>query len=69
MGGWALQQLWLFWIAPLIGAAIAGFTYKTVLGVKKANHPWLISPNRRAPPDNFRVQEFAFAASRIGKKS
>jgi aquaporin Z len=23
-GGWALQQLWLFWVAPLIGAALAG---------------------------------------------
>lgn len=31
VGGWALQQLWLFWLAPLIGAAIAGFTYKAVL--------------------------------------
>jgi aquaporin Z len=31
VGGWALQQLWLFWIAPLIGAVIAGFTYKTLL--------------------------------------
>jgi aquaporin Z len=31
VGGWALQQLWLFWIAPIIGAAIAGFTYKTFL--------------------------------------
>jgi aquaporin Z len=31
VGGWALQQLWLFWIAPLIGAAIAGFTYKGLL--------------------------------------
>ena len=31
VGGWALQQLWLFWIAPIIGAAIAGFTYKAVL--------------------------------------
>ena len=31
VGGWALQQLWLFWIAPLIGAAVAGFTYKAVL--------------------------------------
>lgn len=28
VGGWALQQLWLFWVAPLIGAAIAGFTYR-----------------------------------------
>jgi aquaporin Z len=31
VGGWALQQLWLFWLAPLVGAALAGFTYKTVL--------------------------------------
>ena len=30
-GGWALQQLWLFWIAPIIGAAIAGVAYKTAL--------------------------------------
>ena len=27
VGGWALQQLWLFWLAPMIGAAIAGFAY------------------------------------------
>lgn len=25
VGGWALQQLWLFWVAPVIGAVIAGF--------------------------------------------
>jgi aquaporin Z len=31
VGGWALQQLWLFWVAPVIGAAIAGFTHKLVL--------------------------------------
>ncbi len=24
VGGWALQQLWLFWIAPIIGAVAAG---------------------------------------------
>ena len=24
VGGWALQQLWLFWVAPLLGAALAG---------------------------------------------
>lgn len=30
VGGWALQQLWLFWLAPIIGAAIAGFGYKAV---------------------------------------
>ena len=28
VGGWALQQLWLFWIAPLVGAALAGLAYR-----------------------------------------
>ena len=27
VGGWALAQLWLFWVAPLVGAIGAGFTY------------------------------------------
>jgi aquaporin Z len=27
VGGWAIQQLWLFWVAPIIGAAIAGVMY------------------------------------------
>jgi len=30
VGGWALGQLWLFWLAPLIGAAAAGFVYRAV---------------------------------------
>ena len=30
VGGWALGQLWLFWIAPIVGAAIAGGLYKAV---------------------------------------
>ncbi|WP_420175914.1 aquaporin Z [Luteococcus sp. OSA5] len=29
-GGWALGQLWLFWVAPIIGALIAGALYKTL---------------------------------------
>src|SRR5581483_8775547 len=29
VGGWALQQLWLFWVAPLIGAAAGGILYRT----------------------------------------
>jgi aquaporin Z len=28
VGGWALAQLWMFWVAPLIGAALAGATYR-----------------------------------------
>jgi aquaporin Z len=28
VGGWALQQLWLFWLAPIVGALAAGATYR-----------------------------------------
>jgi aquaporin Z len=28
VGGWALSQLWLFWVAPIVGAAVAGFVYR-----------------------------------------
>jgi aquaporin Z len=31
VGGWALAQLWLFWIAPIIGAALAGVVYRGLL--------------------------------------
>ena len=30
VGGWALGQLWLFWIAPIVGAALAGIVYPFV---------------------------------------
>lgn len=28
VGGWALAQLWAFWVAPIVGAALAGITYR-----------------------------------------
>ena len=36
VGGWALAQLWLFWIAPILGAILAGFTYRNLFGEEKA---------------------------------
>ncbi|MFV0593283.1 MAG: aquaporin Z [Draconibacterium sp.] len=30
VGDWALGQLWLFWLAPIIGALLAGFVYKQI---------------------------------------
>ena len=30
VGGIALQQLWLFWVAPLIGGALGGWLYRTI---------------------------------------
>ena len=29
-GGWAMGELWLFWVAPIIGAILAGLVYKTL---------------------------------------
>ena len=37
VGGWAIAQLWLFWVAPLIGAGLAGAVYR-----------WLAGDGRRA---------------------
>ena len=36
VGGWALSQLWLFWLAPIAGAAVAGIVY-----------PWLAGDDRK----------------------
>jgi aquaporin Z len=39
VGGWALQQLWLFWIAPMVGAAVAGFVYRAVFETEPPEVP------------------------------
>jgi len=32
VGSWALEQLWLFWLAPLIGAVLGGLGYRAIAG-------------------------------------
>jgi aquaporin Z len=39
VGGWALSQLWLFWVAPLIGAAIAGVVYRGLFADRERPQP------------------------------
>jgi aquaporin Z len=36
VGGWALQQLWLFWVAPIVGAALAGVVHRGVFAQDRA---------------------------------
>ena len=38
VGGWAIQQLWLFWLAPLAGAALAGIVYPLIWGSDEPVH-------------------------------
>lgn len=37
VGGEALGQLWLFWLAPIAGAILAGVAYKSIFAEKQAN--------------------------------
>jgi aquaporin Z len=39
VGGWALEQLWLFWVAPIVGAITAGLVYRTVLESEPGDPP------------------------------
>jgi aquaporin Z len=32
VGGWATAQLWLFWVAPIAGAALGGLVYRFIGG-------------------------------------
>jgi len=45
VGGWALAQLWVFWLAPLVGGALGGLAYVTLAG----HHPPPAS-TEAAPP-------------------
>jgi aquaporin Z len=48
VGGWALAQLWLFWIAPIAGAVIAGKLYPVLSGDEDAR---LIAPAGEEGPE------------------
>jgi len=39
VGGWAVSQLWLFWVAPILGAVLGAAVYKAVGGSKEVQSP------------------------------
>jgi aquaporin Z len=48
VGGWAINQLWLFWVAPVVGAAIAGVAHRFLAEERKESGPeWAgtVTPN------------------------
>jgi aquaporin Z len=44
-GSWAVSQLWLFWLAPVVGGALGGFGYKALMDPRRAS-----IQNRRSSP-------------------
>jgi aquaporin Z len=49
VGGWAIAQLWLFWLAPLTGAFLAGVAYPRLLGEVSSTRPAKVEAVRDAP--------------------
>ena len=39
VGGWALAQLWFFWVFPLVGGAVAGFVYRSLFEAARVEPP------------------------------
>jgi aquaporin Z len=49
-GGWAIAELWLFWLAPLLGALLAGWLYRAVLQQDQVPEPAVTGKPRTAHP-------------------
>ncbi len=56
--GWAIPQLWLFWVAPILGALLAGFLYTWLVG---DDEPAVVGETPKPPP----VEEVAAAEEEI----
>ena len=49
VGGWAIAQLWLFWVAPIVGAAVAGAVYRSVFEDRGMREPSLREALSKTP--------------------
>jgi aquaporin Z len=49
VGGWALAQLWMFWLMPLLGGAFAGVVYRWLAQEVPTAVPGVSEPTRASP--------------------
>jgi aquaporin Z len=47
VGGWAIEQLWLFWVAPIAGAALAGLAYQMFTSEDVARDVLVQAPHKK----------------------
>ena len=48
VGGWAVEQLWLFWLAPIVGAIIAGLAFGALAGEPEPTVAGDLAPKKAA---------------------
>jgi aquaporin Z len=54
VGGWAVAQLWLFWVAPIVGALLGAAVYRFIEGEERSSsagasvNEWTSTPQKRA---------------------
>jgi aquaporin Z len=53
VGGWAIEQLWLFWLAPLLGGSLAGVLYRSLLE-REAGEPAITGERESAMMPGYR---------------
>jgi aquaporin Z len=47
VGGWAIAQLWMFWVAPIVGAVLGAVIYGAVAQIRPAER---VEPGLRPAP-------------------
>lgn len=49
VGGWAVEQLWLFWVAPILGAVLGALAYRSIAAEAATSQPKSGRPGELSP--------------------
>jgi aquaporin Z len=50
VGGWAIEQLWLFWLAPIVGGVLGGLIYRSLASEPLADAVTRLDPGLAYDP-------------------